>query len=102
MKTTTQKNKNVRFWMLNIIMLTTIAANAETTNTFTKTMEESLSGDRMIGVYVVFGILACGIIGSIIVSKLEKLEKTDGKMRGNTKSISHRHHHSHRIIKKTA
>ena len=82
MKTTTQKNKNVRLWMLNIIMLTTIAANAETTYTFTKAMEESLSGDRMIGVYVVFGILACGIIGSIIVSKLEKLEKTrkEGKI----------------------
>ena len=102
MKTTTQKNKHVRFWMLNIIMLTAIATNAETTNKFTTRIKESFSGDGLIGVYVVFGILSVGIIGSIIISKLDKAKKTDSEMRESKKSISHRHHHSHHIIKKSA
>ena len=102
MKTTTQKNKHVRFWMFNISMLTTIALNAETTNTFTKVMKESFSGDGFISVYIIGGVLVFGIISYLIVSKIEKAEKTDEKERDNVRPISQRHHHSHRIIKKSA
>ena len=102
MKTTTQKNKNVRFWMFNISMLTTIALKAETTNAFTKVMKESFSGDGIISAYIIGGVLILGIISYLIVSKVEKSEKTDEKVRDNVRSISQRHHHPHRIIKKSA
>ncbi len=102
MKTTIQKSGNVKLGVLNTFMLTASVSNAETTNKFTKVLNESFSGDGFIGVYVIGAVLAFGIIGFIIVSKIGKKEKIEENFKENLRSMPQRNHHNHRIIKKSA
>lgn len=101
MKTTAKKTKNMRLMLLNTCMLSTLISNAETTNNFMKSINDSFSGDSLLGAYVVGIILIIGVI-KLYVSRDKKGEIMEHNTKNNIRPITQKTHYHNRVIKKTA
>lgn len=97
MKTTIQKSGNKSILLTMMLLLISIYVKAEGENTFMDIVHRNMSG-----IYIIGGVLAFGIglyVVSLIVSRYSKQDDEAPK---NTHSITHRHKHPHRVIKKSA
>ena len=101
MKAAAKKSGLSGLMLTAFLFLTAFSAQATTVNKFISDVKKEMSRDGMTGVYLIAGILGFGIALFIIVSIVNKFKKPESKPT-NIKHITHRHHHPHRIIKKSA
>lgn len=65
-----------------------------------KTFRDSISDDETNSLFIIGGVLAFGIGFYAVYSIIEKNKKR--VTHSNKRSVSHRHHSHHRVVKKSA
>jgi ABC-type nickel/cobalt efflux system permease component RcnA len=71
--------------------------NAQQSN---MTKKLGISGDEMNSLYIIGGVLVFGIGVYVIYSIIDRNRKEDKP--ANRRPVSHRNHHHHRVVKKSA
>ena len=99
MKTTEKTTRRGNLTGLSFFLASSLVNQLQASNSLIDGFKKSVEGDGIISVYIIGGILAFGIFGYFIVTKMSKDSEKSNNSKHYIKNRPSRNHHQHRIIK---